>query len=410
MSIALAHFHADKKFSAMKPIHPFPARMAPELVSDWLEAHLAKSSVVLDPMCGSGVVLRKAAEHGHTVRGFDVDPLAVLMSRVWMSRPPREKLLKEAELLTKSALRRTRSWESHPTFEECRETKDFAKYWFAKKQRDQLARLCRALSERSHEMSPVVFEALQLCISKTIVTKQAGASLAWDVSHSRPHKVSTTNNFNVIDGFRVAVNRLAALQAADPAKGRALIQRADCRSLRKVTASSIDAVITSPPYLNALDYLRGHKLALIWLGYTIPELREIRSGSIGTERAGEQDTTEEAMASLRRAVPEIGALPVRQKKIVLKYAADANLFLKEMRRVLAPSGQLVLVLADSVVRNVDVSSSSIFANLAQEHGFRRYQRKLREIPKSRRYLPLGDHGTATGGRMRQEVIQAFSVR
>ena len=68
----------------IQPLHPFPARMAPELAIDTLR-DLPGSSVVLDPMVGSGTVLRHASDMGHAAIGFDVDPLAVLISRVWTS-------------------------------------------------------------------------------------------------------------------------------------------------------------------------------------------------------------------------------------------------------------------------------------------------------------------------------------
>jgi len=44
-------------------------------------------------------------------------------------------------------------------------------------------------------------------------------------------------------------------------------------------------VLTSPPYLNAIDYLRGHRLALVWLGHELGPLKEIRANSVGAERA-----------------------------------------------------------------------------------------------------------------------------
>lgn len=65
----------------IRTIHPFPARMAPELALSAL-ASLKKGSIVLDPMAGSGTVLRQALALGHRAIGFDMDPLAVLMSRV----------------------------------------------------------------------------------------------------------------------------------------------------------------------------------------------------------------------------------------------------------------------------------------------------------------------------------------
>ena len=44
---------------------------------------ISKGATVLDPMMGSGTVLRRASELGHSAIGFDMDPLAVLMSKAW---------------------------------------------------------------------------------------------------------------------------------------------------------------------------------------------------------------------------------------------------------------------------------------------------------------------------------------
>src|SRR5688500_14779961 len=68
---------------AARTIHPFPARMAPDIALKWVARPKNSPPLqVLDPMCGSGTVLSVASEHGHTAVGYDLDPLAVLMSHV----------------------------------------------------------------------------------------------------------------------------------------------------------------------------------------------------------------------------------------------------------------------------------------------------------------------------------------
>src|ERR1035438_2968469 len=56
-----------------KQVHPFPARMAPELALEALE-RAPDDAVVLDPMCGSGTVLQHARERGMSAFGYDIDP------------------------------------------------------------------------------------------------------------------------------------------------------------------------------------------------------------------------------------------------------------------------------------------------------------------------------------------------
>ena len=75
-----------------EPVHPFPARMAPGIALDVL-SEAAKPLRVLDPMMGSGTVIALARSMGHRAVGFDIDPLAVLISKVWskttMRRSPK---------------------------------------------------------------------------------------------------------------------------------------------------------------------------------------------------------------------------------------------------------------------------------------------------------------------------------
>src|SRR5260370_37642356 len=79
----------------ISPIHPFPARMAPEIVLDET-ASLRRGSLLLDPMTDSVTVIREASENHHKAIGFDLDPLAVMMAKVWTTPINTEALPKPA--------------------------------------------------------------------------------------------------------------------------------------------------------------------------------------------------------------------------------------------------------------------------------------------------------------------------
>jgi DNA modification methylase len=76
--------------------------------------------------------------------------------------------------------------------------------------------------------------------------------------------------------------------------------------------NSVDAVLTSPPYLNAIDYMRGHRMSLVWLGHSLTELRHIRSNSIGAERGSAYADTAGVLRSIKKAMGPIGDLPQRE--------------------------------------------------------------------------------------------------
>ena len=341
----------NRTLMAMKlnAIHPFPARMAPDTLSKWI-ADLPSGSTVLDPMCGSGVVVRQSLLAGHKSIGLDIDPLAVLMSRIWTRRFNFDGAVADAISLCGKARNLRIDDTALPWMDNCQETTNFTKYWFASRQRHALRKLAFLLRDNSSELTTEITDLLWLALSRTIITKQAGASLAWDISHSRPHKVLNENDFDVFNGFIRAIKSITKALSAEilPRHGR--IRTGDSRNLKSIKPHSIDAIFTSPPYLNAIDYLRGHKFSLIWMGHTIPQLRDLRSDSIGAERAPKNTSLRSAFILIAEHTPAIRSLPLRYQRIIERYVYDAFYILREFKRVLKPKAQLALVLGDSSIK------------------------------------------------------------
>ena len=250
--------------------------MAPELVYDALKL-LPIGGRILDPMCGSGTVPRLAVEAGHDCIGVDIDPLSVSMARVWTSRLSPDCLITDAERLVREALNLNPKEIQIPSDEE---TQRFISYWFAAKQRDALARLSTVLMrcEKSTKL------ALIIAFSRIIISKEMKASLARDTSHSRPHKVAQENDFNVYEGFKKSAKLVGRRLMSERIRGNAQIFQGDARTLKNISDNEFDMVLTSPPYLNAIDYMRGHRLALVWMGHTMKSLRATRTANVGSER------------------------------------------------------------------------------------------------------------------------------
>ena len=154
----------------MQTIHPFPARMAPELASEVLSA-LPVGSRILDPMCGSGTVLRQAVERGHWAVGRDLDPLAVLITRACVALVRAYRLLHDAQIVVERAKNTAGGARSRPWNDQA--TERFARYWFADKQLHDLTRLAVALRQCRLPSR----DLMKVCFSRMIITKERGASL-----------------------------------------------------------------------------------------------------------------------------------------------------------------------------------------------------------------------------------------
>lgn len=382
----------------MKVIHPFPARMAPEIALSRI-GDLPVGAVLLDPMCGSGTVLRAGVEHGVAALGTDVDPMAVLMARVWCKPPTRTQFIHDVHEL----LRRAKATDIEDVGEldwVDAETSDFIKFWFGEEQRRPLVRLASVLKD---SLLPSA-DALRVALSRIIVTKERGASLARDTSHSRPHKVATESNYDVESEFLKSARLMSARLVPEAVRGTSSIELGDGRQLGHIGDGSVDCVITSPPYLNAIDYLRGHRMSLVWLGYTATQIRAIRGTSIGAEKilAAQDHDPAEYIGG-----PPGEDAPARIVGWATRYVKDAREVGNQVQRVLRPGGDVVMVVGNSTLRGFKIDNAQICADALEAAGLSIDEMAEREIPTRSRYLPT-NAGSALASRMRVEVVISAS--
>lgn len=389
--------------SPLRAPHPFPARMAPEIALNECE-RLPVGSLIADPMCGSGTVLRAAAVHGHRAVGGDLDPLAVLMARVWASGVHPGDLVGAADDLIGHA-RKLGAGVRLPWIDDDAETAAFVDYWFGRRQQDELRPIAALLSDRSDGPA----EAMRLALSRIIVTKDRGASLARDVSHSRPHRVAMTSDFAVYAAFRRSAQVVGdLLTPAIPSDVQ--VVRGDARRLDHIPSSTVDLTVTSPPYLNGIDYLRGHRLSLVWLGYRLADLRTARAEQVGAERGSvEAESLAIGRSVVEPITPDLVSLPARQLRIVERYGADLHSVLSEIARISRPSANVVIVVGDTTSRGVLVRNASLVRSAAAMLPLAFDSEVSRDLPESRRYLPPPGPFSEDrlGRRLRTESVLRF---
>lgn len=393
----------------IRSIHPFPARMAPDLALEKLQK-LDKKGMVLDPMAGSGTVLRQATDLGHRAVGFDMDPLAVLMTRVWTTAID-EKLLDSLVERVTGRIEATNCSEAKlPWMDDDAETLAFVDYWFAEPQKGDLRRIAFVLDEIGREVADpaeqVAIDLLRIALSRLIITKDRGASLARDVSHSRPHKVADQNDFDVQSMFARSIRAVQKRLRDAPPAGGAEIALGDARTLTALEDGSIDAVLTSPPYLNAIDYMRGHRLSLIWLGHSLRDLRMIRSTSIGAERAPDAIDDAQILNEMQFAMGDLDELPNKFRSMINRYVQDIYRMVAEIARVLAAGARAIFVMGNSCLREVFIRNSAAVVTAAHHVGLSLVGEAERPLPVRSRYLPMTS--APLGKRMRTETILTFA--
>jgi hypothetical protein len=289
------------------------------------------------------------------------------------------------------------------------QTRRFVSFWFDGYARRQLTALSLAITGVRDQ---TVRNVLLCALSRLIITKQSGASLAEDLSHSRPHKSFKRAPTKPFGKFLSAVERVTknCVQHNQAKKGPApRLYLGDARAL-PVRDSSIDLVLTSPPYLNAIDYIRCSKFSLVWMGYRIPALRLLRAESVGADLGDDSSSKDSEIISIIDGLKVRSQLPTRACAALAHYIADMRNAMHETARVLVPGGTAVYVIGENTVRGTFIRNSKIVSAVAELCGLKLKNRQTRTLPANRRYLPPPSRAKSSAPldtRMRQEVILKF---
>ena len=389
--------------------HAFAAKFPPQLPRAFIEELTEPGERVLDPMAGSGTALVEAALTGRVGIGVDIDPLAVWISQAKTTPFETETILALADSIADYA--RLVLAERGPGYAQevlssfSEATRSFVEYWFQPSTIAELGALRRAIAQLTQPPHRRPFEVL---FSSIIVTKSGGVSLARDLAHSRPHKVEGKRIRSAIDAFVERAQRFGkVLNEIRTVQGQTYVIRGDARRL-PLPSEAVDLIVTSPPYANAIDYVRAHKFSLVWLGYDIPSLTDLRRRYIGAELRPEVNQQLRSETG-RQILQDIRERDQRRAEFISRYFQEMTDTLSEMHRVLRSGRAAVVVVGSSTVRNVVVPTALILAEIGERLGFRLVGVKEREIDRDRRLMPISHRSNETGieARMHREHVIAF---
>lgn len=103
---------AAKTHTAEYLLHKYWARKPHNVISYFLSELVAPGGIVLDPFCGSGVVLREAQKLGINGLGFDVNPIANKIASVLTNPPDLKTFIDSVEPILKSINLKTNKYYS----------------------------------------------------------------------------------------------------------------------------------------------------------------------------------------------------------------------------------------------------------------------------------------------------------
>ena len=413
-------FQGHPSATVTHAIHAFAAKFPPQLPAIFIERLTSPGDTVLDPMMGSGTTLIESSTRGRKAIGLDLDPLAIKQGKV-KTTP-----IRDIDLLNRLAANivvNAHEFLATPELDKklCErfdeDTKDFVDYWFTDRTQRELTALLEAINlvtdsieDQAHRRN--IKEFFEVALSAIIVTKSGGVTKARDLAHGRAHISRGKNVKDAINQFRLRARKnIASLDTLPRIEPDDLtIRIGDARNMRdSVPDESVDLVVTSPPYANAIDYMRAHKFSLVWFGWSINDLSKLRSKYVGSERTAGWNGAAALPQGVRQTLDSLADTAPRQSRIVAKYLVEMGYVLSEMSRVLKSNRHAVIVVGPSTIKGQRIPTPEMLISIAESldkplHLAGTIQRR---IDRDRRLLPTrraGPTGSIIEQRMYEESI------
>jgi len=320
-------------------LHRYPAKYIPQIPRWAIREYTALGDTVLDPFSGSGTTLVEALAEGRNCAGIDLDPLACLIAEAKTAS------LSTARLATfLPALLRLSRQTSVDLEVPLPGVGNFG-HWFGQRTWSDLQALHKAIEsidilpeERSFLL--VVFSSLLRAVSNA--DDQSQKTYVSGTLNKKPPAVFTTfekKYVKALDGMEALNSRRSDSSCT--------IHIASATSM-PICNGSVDLIVTSPPYLDSVDYMYNLMLEYFWLGKDLGvasrnDYNSRRRAYIGSKKPTCGAGIPDAIRHLIK--PE--QVPQYRREVLGPYFANMSDHFREAERVLKDGGKYVLVIGNS---------------------------------------------------------------
>jgi SAM-dependent methyltransferase len=344
-------------------LHRFPAKYIPQIPAWAMEEFANHGSVVLDPFCGSGTTVIEALHRCRTSIGIDCDPLAVLIARAKTGNANSSRMSQLGEIVRKNWLK--------PATELRTPMPGLVNFthWFSESSwgwLQSLMAIIKGLDCSEDERS------FMLCVFSSIVRWVSNADdqtqktyVSGTLKKSPPAVVPT-----FCKAFDRAVKRLLELELYRLAGAKASVKLGDAANI-ELPERSVDLIVTSPPYLDSVDYMYNFMLEYFWMGPfvgvdTREKFNQMRRRVIGAKNP--LDKAPEMPPCLNDLVAEADIMPFRLPA-TRTYCHNMAKHFASAYRVLKPDARYALVIGNSQTKKGVLPIHDSLIRLAADAGF-----------------------------------------
>ena len=292
-------------------IVPYQACFAPQIPEFFIKNFSNEGDVVLDPFCGRGTTVFEANQQNRIGIGVDVSPLALEIAKSKLKNVTYEQVKERLYQIDFSK----ENLDGYKEFKDIYHPKTYS----------QIMNLKEQLTGSSVDtlIRSVVFGRLH--------GHSNGFFSVWTfnvISFSKERIKRQSEKRGLKPDFRDIVPRIlkkAKTVLENPVIGqpKSKLFKSDSRTL-PIKSDSVDLVVTSPPFLNVINYIDDNWLRFWFLGFNKEELRTtlIQTGDIQEYKNFIKDSLKEMNRVLKKdkyCIVEVGDVRHKSEKVYLDH-------------------------------------------------------------------------------------------
>jgi len=351
--------------------HRYPAKFIPQIVSRLVKKYTKKGDLIIDPFGGCGTTLVESKVMCRSSIGVDINPVAVLMTKVKITPIKLNKIEKYFLNLE----------DKIDSFNKDTKIKvpehERIDYWFKPEAKRKLAFLFSKISKIKNRDARDFF----YCGFSNILKNCS----IWLQKSNKPTRDLEKNP---ADPFVVFSRQVKKMMRGNTdffnllQKNKCLKTSCNvyCTDARKIPAksNSVKLIVTSPPYVTSYEYADLHQLTALWFKYA-KDLGDFRKRFIGTAYHNKKDLILNSQIA-ENIKKELLKKHKKTAEEVATYFSEMNQVFKEMKRILKRDGRACIVIGDTSLKGVKILNAEVFVEQLQNLGFKIDDIIKRKIP------------------------------
>ncbi|TXT55911.1 MAG: LexA repressor [Candidatus Thorarchaeota archaeon] len=371
---------ADTKYFT-HGLHPYPARMIPQIVARLLSSYSEENDIIWDPFCGSGSTLVESMLYHRKSIGTDLNPFAIFLSRVKTTPISPIKLRKtKGDLIDNIHKIRRKDVSLQPP------EMPNIDYWFSPAVQSDLSLIREAIDSIESQDTRNFF---LLCLASTVRDVSFLKKREFKIVRMSKKKMKSFNP-DVLTSFLSHIDRCIPLMDGfvrnlPKSYHKPEIIEIDNRDT-PIENGSVDSIITSPPYgdhSTTVAYGQFSRYPALWVGLDLHDIKTVDKRGLGGRAKRVYEENILASNTLDLTYSAISKRSPKRAKDFYNFFFELNESLLEMYRKLRRNSVACIVVGNRSMSRIRIPTNLIIVELGDEIGFSHEMTIGRDIPQKR---------------------------